>query len=155
MLGYFGNKEATDNIIHKHADGKLWLHSGDLGHMDSDGFLYIEGRIKRMFVCYNGAKVFTSYIERTILKAPEVTGCVVVGKQDPNHAIGKVPVAFIVLQPECKGAESKIKQELLTLCVDELPAYEHPVEWTFLAEFPRTPIGKVNYRALEEIANKQ
>ncbi len=149
MLGYFGNQEATNEMIRRHDDGMLWLHSGDLGHIDSDGFVYIEGRIKRMFVCYNGAKVFTSYIERTIMRSPTVSGCVVVGKQDPDHAIGKVPVAFVILQQEHAGQEEKVKEDLIALCAGELPAYEWPAEWNFLKEFPRTLVGKIDYRALE------
>lgn len=149
MLGYFDNKVATDDMIKKHKDGTYWLHTGDLGHMDIDGFLYIDGRIKRMFVCYNGAKVFPPIIEKVVMRSELVASCVVVGKQDPCHAVGQVPVAFVILQPDCTDDVDSIIGELEMLCKSKLPEYECPVEWNFINSFPRTAVGKVDYRALE------
>lgn len=150
MLGYFNNKEATDDMIKVHKDGTRWLHTGDLGHIDTDGFIYIDGRIKRMFVYYNGAKIFPPIIERIIMQHEIVSGCVVVGKQDMNHAVGKVPVAFVVLNS--KEPNNTILDELEMLCKNNLPEYERPVEWHVINEFPRTKIGKVDYRTLEQQA---
>ncbi len=149
MLGYYKNKAATDDMIRKHKDGTYWLHTGDLGHMDHDGFLYIDGRIKRMFVYYNGAKVFPPVIEKVIMRSTSVANCVVVGKQDPCHAVGQVPVAFVILQSDCADDINGIIKELETLCKNKLPEYECPVEWNFTNSFPRTAVGKVDYRALE------
>lgn len=61
MLGYLNNKEETDKVIRRHSDGTLWVHSGDIGHMDSDGFIYIKGRIKRMITLFNGHKIFPTH----------------------------------------------------------------------------------------------
>lgn len=149
MLGYYNNKVATDDVIKKHKDGTYWLHTGDLGHMDSDGFLYFDGRIKRMFVCYNGAKVFPPIIEKVVIQSKLVESCVVVGKQDPCYAVGQVPVAFVILQPDCTDSADSIIDELNILCKNKLPEYECPVEWNFIYSFPRTAVGKVDYRALE------
>lgn len=155
MLGYFNNKPATDDIIKKHKDGIYWLHTGDLGHMDNDGFLYIDGRMKRMFVYYNGAKVFPPIVEKVVMQSKFVASCVVVGKQDPCHAVGQVPVAFVILQPDCTNDVDNVIGELNILCKNKLPEYECPVEWNFTNSFPRTSVGKVDYRALEIESNKK
>lgn len=152
MLGYFNNKAATDDMIKIHKDGIYWLHTGDLGHMDNDGFLFIDGRIKRMFVYYNGAKVFPPVIEKIIIQSKSVENCVVVGKQDPCHAVGQVPVAFVILRSDCKDSVDCVIDELNMLCKNKLPDYECPVEWNFVTSFPRTPVGKVDYRKLEQRA---
>lgn len=150
MLGYFNNKAETDKMIKKHKDGISWIHTGDSGHMDSDGFLYIDGRIKRMFVCYNGAKVFPSFIEKVVVQLEQVVGCVIVGKQDPAHSIGQVPVAFVILKENCNDNADDIISELEMLCKGKLPEYECPVEWHFVDSFPRTSVGKIDYRTLEQ-----
>lgn len=150
MLGYFGNKTATDEMIRPHNDGLLWLHTGDLGHMDPDGFLYIDGRIKRMFVYYNGAKVFPPVIEKVITLSDSVASCVVVGMQDPEHTIGKVPAAFIIKSDTATGNNEEIIEQLKTICREHLPEYEWPVRWQFIDSFPRTPASKIDYRALEQ-----
>lgn len=154
MLGYYNNKVATDDMIKKHKDGIHWLHTGDLGHMDNDGFLYIDGRIKRMFVCYNGSKVFPPIIEKVIMQSKLVASCVVVGKQDPCHAVGQVPVAFNILQPNCIDNMDNVIEELDLLCKNKLPEYECPVEWIFINSFPRTPVGKIDYLKLEKEAEE-
>ena len=149
MLGYFGNQEATDEMIRLHNDGLLWLHTGDLGHMDADGFLYIDGRIKRMFVAYNGAKVFPPVIEKVMTLSESVASCVVVGMQDPEHTIGKVPAAFIIKSDTAIGSDEEIIERLKAICREHLPEYEWPVRWQFIDSFPRTPASKIDYRALE------
>lgn len=152
MLGYYKNKNATDEMIRTHTDGTVWLHSGDLGRMDEDGFLFIEGRIKRMFVQYNGAKVFPPIIEKVIMQNDAVEKCCVIGMNDPVHTVGKIPVANIVLQEKFRGQEKDVEEKLKFLCFQKLPDYAQPVEWTFMDSFPVTSIGKVDYRALEQMA---
>lgn len=154
MLGYFDDESATNDMIKIHNDGTRWLHTGDLGHMDTDGFLYIDGRIKRMFVYYNGAKIFPPIIEKVILQSNKITGCVVVGKQDPDHTVGQIAVAYIVLDDSLCENKSAVIEELTLLCEEKLPEYEHPRDWIFVDSFPRTPVGKINYRALEQAIEK-
>jgi len=150
MLGYLKNEIATNEMIKTHKDGSVWLHSGDLGHMDEDGFIFIDGRIKRMLVRYNGAKVFPPVIEKNIMTTDAVQKCVVVGKQDPENAVGQVPVAFVIIADSFTGKEDYIEKELIRICAENLPEYAQPVEYHFVENFPVTPIGKVDYRALEK-----
>lgn len=149
MLGYFNNIEATDEIIKKHSDGRMWLHSGDLGHIDEEGFVFIDGRLKRMFARHNGVKVFAPYIEKTIMEIEAVQRCCVVGAKEPDHPSGKAPFAFVVLKEEYIGHEEEAKRRLSDHCQNSLPEYEVPVEFRFVREVPITGANKVDFKALE------
>ena len=150
MLGYYKNSEATAEIIVRHRDGLDWVHSGDIGYMTEDGMLFIVDRIKRMIVRHDGFKVFPSMIEKTIFSHKAVASCCVVGTPDKEHSQGKLPVAHIVLDPEFSGREELIQQQLTAFCLKELPEYAQPVDYVFRDSLPLTPIGKVDYRALEK-----
>lgn len=150
MLGYFNNQKATDEIIRTHEDGRKWIHTGDLGYMTEDGMLYIDGRIKRMIIRNDGFKVFPFIIENTIKTHKDVEECMVVGVHDPDYSQGYLPKAHIVLKPHHKKTERTIKKELEELCRDKLPEYSQPVDYKFRETFPYTPIGKVDFMALQE-----
>ena len=149
MLGYYNNPTATSEIIRRHKDGLDWVHSGDIGYMTEDGMLFIVDRIKRMIVRHDGFKVFPSMIEKTISGHKAVVSCCVVGTPDKEHSQGKLPAAHVVLAPEFSGQEDTMRQQLAVLCRKELPEYVQPVEYVFRDSLPLTPIGKVDYRALE------
>ena len=152
MLGYYDKKDETDKIIRKHSDGRLWIHSGDLGYIDEDGCIFIEGRLKRMIIRYDGYKVFLPFIENVVATYNLIETCCAVGKRDKEHCQGKLPIVFAVLK---KGVdEEKVKLELAELCKKELPEYVQPVDYIFIDMLPLTPIGKVDYRALEKEAEK-
>ena len=155
MLGYYNNKEATDEILRRHDDGLLWVHSGDLGHMDEDGCVFIEGRIKRMIIRFDGFKVFPTFIENVLMDSPYVKSVCAVGKPDRDHSQGQVPVAFVVLSDGVENEEKKVKRALKKLCKDELPEYAQPVGFNFIPAMPLTSIGKTDYRELEKIAESQ
>ena len=150
MLGYYHNEEETANILRKHKDGLIWVHSGDMGFIDEDGFVFIKDRIKRMIVRHDGFKVFPSAIENALAKNASVQQSCVVGKQDAEHLHGKVPVAYIQLKPSATKDQESVRNELITLCEKELAEYAQPVAWRFVSELPLTPIGKIDYRVLEE-----
>ena len=150
MLGYYKNEAETSNILRKHADGKVWVHSGDLGYMDEDGQLFIEGRLKRMIVRHDGFKVYPSLIEAVLLNSSDVNMCCVVGVNDTSHAQGRLPKAYVVLNEDKKPLCEEIKKELIMLCKEELPEYAQPQDICFIDQLPLTPIGKVNYLALEK-----
>lgn len=154
MVGYYGKQEETDKVIKKHLDGRMWIHSGDLGYVDEDGCVYINGRLKRMIIRYDGFKVFPPFIEDVVSTHNAVETCCAVGTIDKEHVQGHVqghlPIVFAVLKDGC--TENAVKEELVELCQKELPEYVQPVDFVFIDKMPLTPIGKIDYRALEEKA---
>lgn len=153
MLGYYENETATNAIMRVHKDGSVWIHSGDIGYMNEKGSLYIVDRVKRMIVRYDGFKVFPSLIEKTVDRNENVITSCAVGIADTSHSQGKLPIVFAVLN---SGADAKkVKADLFELCKKELPEYARPVDFVFIDKMPLTPIGKVDYRALEKEAEKK
>ena len=152
MIGYYNQPEETSLVLSKHRDGKLWIHSGDIGHMDKDGFLFVDGRIKRVVVRHDGFKVFPSQIENAISKSKLINACCVVGVEDKDQAQGKLPLAVVVWNERCD--KKSAKEELHELCQKELPEYAQPVDFVFVDALPFTPIGKIDYRALEKQAEE-
>ena len=150
MKGYYNKPEETDMILRRHADGQLWVHTGDVGYMDEDGFVYLDSRIKRMIIRHDGFKVFPSMIENVISRHPAVHQCSVVGCTDKDHVQGRLPFVYVVLDPEGDKKKRQIVRELRQLCKEELPEYVQPVGYKFISEMPLTPVGKVDYRKLEE-----
>ena len=150
MLGYYENDAATSAINRVHKDGTVWVHSGDIGYINENGSLFIVDRVKKMIVRYDGFKVFPSLIEKTVSTHSAVASCCAVGLPDKDHAQGKLPVVFAVLN---EGSDSNsVNDELRKLCQNELPEYAQPVWFKFVDALPLTPIGKVDYRVLEREA---
>lgn len=153
MLGYFNNIEETDKVLKTHSDGTVWVHSGDLGHMDKDGFLFIDGRIKRMIINHVGFKIFAPTIEKVIQQVEGVEKCCVVGIKDTNYNVGQVPVAYII--PLKNYNENSLLNEVKSACLKALPDYYVPEKIMFVDKFPYTSAAKVDYRALEKMADCQ
>ncbi len=147
MMGYYNNQEATDEIVKIHPDGERWLHTGDLGYIDENGVLFVTGRIKRILITRDqngqGTKMFPDRIEKAIYKHSAVELCCVIGVPDEKRV--NYPKAFIVLKEK-----KDIKEEVIELCKNHLPEYMVPVEVEFVDDMPRTPAGKIDYRALEK-----
>ncbi len=152
MLGYYSNQAATDEILRRHEDGLLWVHSGDLGYIDEYGCVFIEGRIKRMIIRYDGFKVFPPLIENVVMQSPLVKSVCAVGTQDKSQSQGQLPVVFFVPNDDIKEDTETIKQSLDKLCKAELPEYALPIDFFPVTALPLTPIGKVDYRQLEKDA---
>lgn len=148
MLGYYNNASEENKVLLKHSDGKVWIHSGDIGYMDSDGFLFINGRLKRMIIRPDGHNVWPSQIENIIQKHPNVKECAVVGLQVLENQNGKIPTAFIVLDDTTTEID-KLEQEIDEFCKVYLPERDCAMEYRFIDAIPLTPIGKVDYKVLE------
>ena len=152
MLGYYKNEEETNNIIKVHNDGKKYIHSGDIGHIDEDGFVTISGRIKRIIATWgNNAyhKVFPKLIEDMFVEIEGIHEVSIVGRKITN--VFCELIAFVVLD---KGNNKENTERLLRNISDEkLDTWERPVEYRFIDALPRTTIGKVNYRELEKEIN--
>ena len=149
MLKYYNNEEETNNIIRKHDDGLLWVHSGDLGYITERGVVHIKGRMKEMIVRHDGFKVFPITIEETILSHPDVKSCKVVGVKDENYSQGELPKAFIVLNKTIED-EKKLKSELKSICNERLAEYLQPVDFVIKDKLPVTAIGKIDFMKLKE-----
>ena len=145
MMGYLNNQEETDNVLKKHSDGKVWLHTGDLGYISPDGIIYFTGRLKRMIVS-SGFNVYPNIIEEVIEKHPDVSKCCVIGI--PHKYKMRVAKAFVVLEKDIKPTP-KIKKEIIELCKKNLAAYSLPKEYEFRDSLPKTLYNKINYRELE------
>lgn len=154
MVGYYGNEAETKHVLKKHDDGYVWVHSGDLGHIDEDGCVFIQGRIKRMIVRFDGFKVYPTLIESVVVTHPAIKACCTVGTPDRTQSQGKLPLVYAVLDPSFGDKEAEIRNELIDLCHKGLPEYAQPIEFRFKDTLPLTPIGKVDYRALEREAEQ-
>ena len=155
MIGYYNKPEETAEIIVTDEMGIRWIRTGDLGHITEDGLLFHEGRIRRIYITsHEGqpAKIFPFLVEDHIRNSDDVFDCVVVGRLKENSA-NYEPVAYVILKNQ-QAAPATVKIELETTCRENLPSYMWPVEYNFVDEFPHTPIGKVDYRALEKEAEK-
>jgi len=150
MIGYLDNKEETDHTLRLHADGYRWLHTGDLGMMDEDGFVYFRQRIKRVIIT-SGYNVYPSHLENIIDGHEKVLYSCVIGVRDP-YKMQKVK-AFVVLKSGFEPSE-KIKQEILDYCAQRIAKYAMPYDIEFRPELPKTLVGKVAYRVLEEEEQK-
>lgn len=150
MVGYMNNEAETANTLRVHADGNVWLHTGDIGKMDEDGFIYFKQRIKRMIIT-NGYNVYPSQIENILDAHPKVQMSCVIGVKDP-YKMQKVK-AFIVLKDGIKPSES-IRQELHEYCRKNIAKYALPYQIEFREELPKTLVGKVAYTVLEKEAEE-
>ena len=146
MLRYVDNPEETDATLRRHDDGRIWLHSGDLGKMDEDGFVYFSQRIKRMIVT-SGYNVYPGQLENIIDGHEKVLISCVIGVKDP-YKMQKVK-AFVVLRPGFQPSE-QTKKEILDYCSGRIAKYAMPYDIEFRTELPKTLVGKVAYRVLEE-----
>lgn len=146
MKEYMNNPEETAKTLTQGADGLTWVHTGDLGVMDSEGFIYFHGRAKRMIIS-SGYNVYPGQIEN-ILDAHEfVQMSCVIGVPDP-YKMQKVK-AFVTLAAGIEPSE-KTKEILMEYCRKHIAKYAMPYDIEFKTEMPKTLVGKVAYRALEE-----
>ena len=146
MKCYMKNPEETADTMKKHADGLTWVYSGDLGTMDSEGFVYFRGRAKRMIIT-SGYNVYPAQIENILDSYEKVQMSCVIGVPDA-YKMQKVK-AFVTLKPGILPSED-VKQEILAFCRKNIAKYAMPYDIEFKDEMPKTLVGKVNFRLLEE-----
>lgn len=124
FLGYFNNEEETKKIKQFHDDGLQWIHTGDLGYVDEDGFVYITGRAKRL-IKREAFKIAPETIESVILELDFVKDCVVVGVTDVKHEESHVPMAYVEVSAGTRDYDS-VKSIIMERCKNDLPDYEVP-----------------------------
>lgn len=154
MLGYYKKSDATDELMLK-KDGVKWMCTGDLGMVTEDGALHITGRLKRIFWSFGESdvvyRVYPMQIEEAICRCPGVAHCGVVGIKDTEK--GYLPIAFVV--PEKQSIDQNtLRQEILALTKRELNSVSQPSVIHFLDSLPTTRAGKVDFFALEKIAQE-
>lgn len=150
MLGYLDNPEETSQTLRRQSDGRTWLYTGDIGYMDADGYVYYVRRLKRMIIT-NGYNVYPGQLENVIDAFPEVSYSCVVGIRDAKR-MQRVK-AYIVLRDGVTPDEG-CKNRILEHLRGHVARYALPREIEFRAELPKTLVGKVAYRILEEEGNQ-
>lgn len=146
MMGYLGNEKETNDVLQIHKDGRVWLHTGDMGYMDEDGVFFYRQRIKRMLIT-SGYNVYPSQIEQVIESHEAVLNCTVIGIPHPYKV--QVAKAFIVLK---NGYNDSIftKNSIKEHCKKHLAVYSVPYEFEFRKSLPKTLIGKIDFKKLQE-----
>ena len=138
MKGYWEKPEETKMVL---IDG--WVHSGDIGYYDEDGYFYITDRKKDMII-YKGHNVYPRELEEILFEHPKVAHCAVVGKVDEKG--GEIPVAFVQLKPDTEATPD----ELMDFVNDQIAQYKYIRELNFIDEIPVSGAGKVLKRELRE-----
>ncbi|MBQ2643655.1 acyl--CoA ligase [Candidatus Saccharibacteria bacterium] len=145
MMGYLGDNAETAQTIRLHDDGKVWLHTGDIGYLGKDGLIYFAQRLKRIIIS-SGYNIYPTHLESIINSHEAVLTSTVIGID--HHYKGQVPKAFIVLKPGYKAGK-KIEREIRELLERNVPIYALPVAYEFRDKLPQTLVGKVAFKKLE------
>jgi len=145
MLGYLDQPEETANTLKTHADGKVWLHTGDIGTMDADGFFYFRLRQKRM-IKSSGMNVYPAQVEEVLYRHPAVLKACVIGVPDEKQ-VQRVK-GFVVLKEPAK-AGPEMEKALIAHCQEYLIRWSCPREIDFRNDLPCTLVGKVAFNVLE------
>ena len=146
MKEYMGHPEETAKTLRTHADGLTWVYTGDLGTMDNQGFVYFKGRAKRMIVT-SGYNVYPAQLENILDAHEYVQMSCVIGVPD-EYKMQKVK-AFVKLASGVEPNETT-KQLIMDYCKQNIAKYAMPSDIVFKDELPKTLVGKVAYRVLEE-----
>jgi long-chain acyl-CoA synthetase len=144
MLGYLDDPQSTAQALRLHADGRTWLHTGDLGRMDADGFFYFTVRLKRM-IKSSGFNVYPAQVEAVLREHPDVADACVIGVPDPQQ-IERVKACVVARDPALAGP--RLGDALIAHCRERLIKWSCPREVEFMHELPLTRVGKVDYREL-------
>lgn len=150
FVEYLGNPDETKKIKEIDENGKQWVRTGDLGYIDNDGYIILQGRNRRV-INKEAFKISPDTIEEVICSLPFVKECVVVGVNDEKSL--SVPMAFIVLKNNSLNFDELVEQ-IKQKCIEDLPEYEIPSYFEQLDKIPYTPNDKQDFRLLETRGNK-
>jgi len=146
MKGYLNCEGETAEVLRKHEDGRTWLHTGDVGCMDENGFIYFKQRLKRVIMS-SGYSVYPKYIENAIESHPQVIKSCVIGIPHPYKM--QVPKAYIVIEGHGQPSD-ELREDIKAHCEKLLAKYQWPAEYEYLRILPKTLVGKVAYKKLEK-----
>lgn len=151
MKEYLHEPEETAHIMRTHADGVKWIHSGDLGYMDEDGFVFIKGRMKRTVVRFDGHKSYPVQIEGVVNKHPSIKNCCVIPVKDMTHEQGELPLVLVEpAEDKHDGDDEKLRKEILELCAKGIEERSQPVDVIIVDEIPMTGNGKKDFQRVTE-----
>ena len=151
MLGYRNNPQETSDTLIMHKDGNLWLHTGDMAYIDTDGFIHYKLRLKRMIIS-SGFNVFPTQIEKVIEELDFVEKCVTVAMPHPYKK--EVPKAYIILKDgtdKNQQTETKIRMH----CEKALAHHSLPFCYEFVDSLPKTPYNKIDFLKLQNDSTKE
>lgn len=150
MVGYKDNEAENNKIFRIHSDGSKWVHTGDMGYIDEDGFVFMTGRMKRMIMTVVDGmvvKIFPAQVEETISTNEDVQDVVVVGAVNGSNRVLR---AFIIRDAHSEKTDDEIVANLRELCAKKLADNMRPYFYEFCDKFPRTVAGKVDYQLMTE-----
>ena len=150
FVKYINNPEETKLIKQKHSDGTDWVHTGDLGYIDKEGFAYVTGRLKRL-IKMDGFKIAPETIENSVLDMEEVKDCVVVGVPDKDHV--EVPMIFLEKKSDVTLSDDEFKELVLKHCEKYIPNYEIPTYFEVMESIPYKN-GKHDFTQIEIIGKE-
>ena len=151
MKRYLDDITETKKALKLHSDGKVWLHTGDVGYMNEDGIVFFKSRLKRMIIS-SGYNIYPQYIEKIIMSHPSVETCTVIGI--PHEYKGHVPKAFIVLRKNFNDTPA-LREDISEYVKKSVSKYSLPYEYEFVKEIPKTKVGKVAFTKLGENNGKE
>ena len=151
MKRYLDDIKETKKMLKVHSDGKIWLHTGDVGYMNEDGLIFFKSRLKRMIVS-SGYNIYPQYIEKVIMSHPSVETCAVIGI--PHEYKGQVPKAYIVLRENFDDTPL-LREDISEYVKKSVSKYSLPYEYEFVKEIPKTKVGKVAFTKLGENNGKK
>jgi len=150
MMGYYEDEKMTNSVLKNHGDGTVWLHTGDLGSIDENGIVKVNGRMTRTIFVFPTAKVYPTAVEAVISKVPGVAATVVGEIPDKEHDGFGIPICFVI--PEENKDLKELESDINSVCEVALADYARPKNVYFLEEMPLTKVGKPDVRKLEEHA---
>lgn len=155
MIGYLNNEKASRDLVRIHGDGLLWIHTGDLGCVDEDGFVYFKGRIKRIYMAKSEDgtlyKIFPARVEEVLQNYPNVKRCAVAVIEECE--VLHQQIAYITLEDK-RCEEKEFVNKIDKYCREKLPNHSIPAKYIILDKIPLTQSGKVDYQELEKMARE-
>lgn len=154
---YYKNPDATNKAIEMDSNNNKWIHTEDLGYVDEDGFVFIVGRLKRVYVTRDMdgfiVKIYPQRIEDVINSNSMVQNSAVIVRKDNDRF--NVPIAFVTVKDDESKSTSQVIEGLNALAIQELPEYDRPEKFIILRSMPITQSGKIDYQALEKMIDLQ
>lgn len=150
MIGYLNDPETTAEVLRRHKDGRVWLHTGDLGHMDNDGFFYFTSRRKQL-IKSSGFSVYPRQVEDVLYQHPAVREASVIGVPDERQ--GERVKAVVSLTPGFQP-NAALEEELIAFCRERLIKWSCPRDVAFLPELPKTRVGKIDLAAVKQLEGR-